>query len=173
MTLTIKPRHDWRASKRRGPVTHRKPATITELFVHWPGTPGKLVPANGWTATQERAIMRNLQRQHQLGNGWNDIGYSHVLFPNPHGLPRIYTARGAQYVPAAQQEHNAGTIAILVYMGADDALHSSTKARLRSYVRWVDEYAGHKVRVRGHGEVVGTQCPGPKLRRWVRFGRKR
>lgn len=173
MTLTISSRANWRAAARTGPVTYRKPSTITELFVHWPGTSGKLVPPNGWTATQERTIMRDLQRQHQDGNGWNDIGYSHVLFPNPNGLPRVYTGRGAQYVPASQLGHNEGTISILVYMGSEDKLHASTKARLRSYVRWVDTYTRGTVRVRGHGEVVGTECPGPKLRRWVRFGRKR
>lgn len=116
--------------------------------------------------------MRDLQRGH-FANGWSDIGYSHVLFPNPEGVPRIYTARGAQYVPAAQLNHNEGTIAIMVYMGAEDMVHESTKARLRSYVRWVDDYTGRTVAVRGHGEVFGTECPGPDLRAWVKSGRHR
>lgn len=173
MTLTIKPRADWNAAARRGKVAYRKADTITELFIHWPGTLGKLIPASGWTPRQERAIMRDLQRQHMVGNGWSDIGYSHVLFPNPNGQPRVYAARGARYVPASQLDHNAGTISILVYMGTKDTVHRSTKARLRSYVRFVDEYSGNKVRVRGHREVTGTECPGGALMRWVRFGRKR
>lgn len=120
----------------------------------------------------ERAIMRQLQQGH-FANGWSDIGYSHVMFPNPDGLPRIYTARGAQYVPAAQLRHNTGTIAIMVYMGTDDILHESTKSRLRSYVRWVDDYAGHRVSVRGHRDAVQTTCPGPLLTDWVRAGQHR
>lgn len=145
---------------------------ITELFVHWPGAKGKLIPPNGWTRTRERAIMREIQAGH-FANGWSDIGYSYVLFPNPKGQPRIYTARGGRYVPASQLKHNTGTISIMVYMGTGDELHASTKARLRSFVRWADKYAGRTLKVRGHGEVFGTECPGPELRRWVNGGRHR
>jgi hypothetical protein len=171
--LTIIPRVVWRPARRRGPVTRRPRSSIVELFVHWPGAIGKLVPAAGFTREQERAIMRKLQTDHMQGNGWSDIGYNHVLFPNPIGLPRVYTARGAQYVPASQLGHNSGTISIMVYMGTDDVLLDSTKARLRSYVRWVDRYAGRRVWVRRHGAVVSTECPGPALRRWVAKERHR
>lgn len=173
MALTFQPRWTWRPALRRGPVARRDPDTITELFVHWPGVrAAHVIPDTGWSRTQERRIMRDIQAGH-FGNGWSDIGYNHVLFPNPGGVPRIYTARGAQYVPAAQLRHNTGTIAIMVYMGADDMLHESTKSRLRSYVRWADDYSGNKLKIRGHGEVFGTECPGDQLRRWVRSERHR
>lgn len=174
MALTIYQRPIWRPARRRGPVTKRSPSSITELFVHWPGVAAKkLIPQGGWTQMQERAIMRDLQRGH-FANGWNDIGYNHVMFPSGSSrMPRIYTARGAQYVPASQMNHNAGTISIMVYMGLDDFLHESTKARLRSYVRWADKYASKKLKVRGHGEVFGTQCPGSLLRKWVAEERHR
>lgn len=171
--LQLITRRTWGAAARQGSVIQRAPSSITELFVHYPGAKDPtLIPPSGWTAAEERQIMRDLQRGH-FANGWSDIGYNHVLFPHPDGLPRIYTARGAQYIPAAQLKHNTGTIAIMVYMGSADMLHDSTKARLRSYVRWADDYAGRRLRVRGHGEVVQTACPGPALREWVRSARHR
>lgn len=170
--LTIISRSKWRAAARKGPLSGRLPDSIRELFIHYPGVTGKIIPANGWSEASEREIMRNLQRGH-FANGWSDIGYNHVLFPSPDGLPRIYTARGAQWTPAAQMKHNTGTIAIMVYAGTQDILHESTKTRLRSYVRWVDHYTGNKVNVRGHREVVQTACPGEVLQNWVNNGRHR
>jgi hypothetical protein len=117
--------------------------------------------------------MRDLQAGH-FANGWNDIGYNHVMFPSGSSrLPRIYTGRGAQYIPASQLDHNVGTISIMVYMSRDDFLHESTKSRLRSYVRWADNYSGNTLDIRGHGEVFGTECPGPQLRNWVAKERHR
>lgn len=171
--LTIIPRAVWRPARRGGPVESRPPEAIDELFVHWLGDERRIVPHDGWSRWGERALMRQIQRQHIQGNGWSDIGYNHVLFPNPKGTPRIYAARGAKYTPAAQKNHNHGTIAIMVYMGAGDTLLPSTTARLRSYVRWADRYAGRELEVRGHGEVVSTECPGPALRKWVKEARHR
>lgn len=171
--LTIHTRQRWRAAPRQGPVIARPASSIRELFVHYPGAHGHIIPADGWTEKREQEIMRELQRQHMKDNGWSDIGYNHVLFPNPNGVPRIYTARGAKYVPAAQLNHNAGTIAIMVYMGTTDTLHVSTQDRLRSYVRWADRYTNRTLRVRGHGDVVQTDCPGAALRGWVRAAKHR
>jgi hypothetical protein len=123
------------------------------------------------TVEEEHAQLRAWQRQHMQVNGWADGGYNHVLFPNwgrPEKVPRVYTFRGAQYVPAAQLNHNAGTLAVMVALGPDDPLTDDVKRRLFAFHRWAEDYAGHRLRVRGHGEVFGTECPGPRLRSFVK-----
>lgn len=173
MSLTIYPRTDWHARKSNGTRTRRAPSSITQLFIHWPGAVPKSWQ-NVNTVTEERATIKGFQNYHIDSNGWTDIGYNHVLVPNwgrPKQVPHIYTARGAQYVPAAQTDHNAGTLAICVLMGPDDPLLESVKERLRSYVRWAEHYAGHELKVMGHRQNPShpgaTECPGPKLLAYV------
>ncbi len=169
-SLTRIPRAVWRPAPRVRSVVERDPESIKELFIHWPG--GKVSSPQGRTFAQECEIMRSLQAAH-IANGWADIGYNFVLFPRVGATPRVYTARGARYIPAAQLNHNTGTLAIMVYTSPGEELAASTAARLRSFVRWADGYAGRTLAVRSHSEVVSTQCPGPQLRAWVQGGRHR
>lgn len=166
--MTVITRADWGAESPRSRRTARPASSIREVFFHWPGEDPR-----SWksvdTQKEEEAVLRSFQRSH-FGNGWSDIGYNHVL-SNRGDLPRLYTARGAQYVPAAQLNHNTGTIACCVLIGPDDVLREETIKRMRSYVRACEKYAGHRLRVRGHGEVVSTGCPGPQIRRAIANGK--
>lgn len=97
-----------------------------------------------------------------------------MLFPNwgrPKEIPNIYTARGAQFIPAATLDDNLESIAICVAMGPQDPLLESVESRLRSYVRWAQDYCGHELHVLGHRQNVAhpgaTECPGPKLLAYV------
>lgn len=175
MALSILQRTTWKARDARGNMDDREAKEIRELFVHWPGRPSGSYANSINSFLDERAAMRQIQLQH-FGQGWSDIGYNHVLIPDYIGdghTPRIYTGRGWRYTPASQLEHNTGTISIMVLMGPSDPLTSEVTARLRSYVRWCDQLTGHKLSVRGHGEVVSTACPGPALRSWVKNSRHR
>lgn len=176
MSLTIIGRKQWGAKRRRNAVQSRSPSSIRELFIHWPGRPSGSYARSINSLANEYAILRQIQQGH-FNNGWSDIGYNHILVPDYIGdghTPRLYTARGAMYTPAAQLNHNAGTLAIMVLMGPDDRLTSDVRERLRSYVRWADDYAGGRpLVVRCHGDVFSTECPGPALRNWVRTDRHR
>jgi hypothetical protein len=167
--MTVASRSDWNARKPNGTRTRRAPSSINEVFFHWPGS----LPAS-WknvnTVGEEEATLRAFQNHHIDGNGWTDIGYNHVL-GTAGPVPRLYTARGAQYLPAAQLNHNAGTIACCVLIGPEDYLHEYIIDRMRSYVRACEKYTGHRLRVRGHGEVVDTDCPGPQIRAAIRAGK--
>lgn len=171
--LTILSRSRWDAKPPTSPRTLRKPYTIRELFIHWPGEDPR-----SWhdihTQNQEATVLRSFQHYHQVDNGWADIGYNHVMGNGGFKeVPRIWTGRGAQYIPAAQLGHNPGTIAICVLVGPNDPITENIVSRLRSYIRWAEGYSGNKLRVRGHGEVYGTECPGPRLRGIIRSGRLR
>ncbi len=163
--LTIIERKAWNPDARGGPVQRRPFDSLTELFIHWPGA----VP-DTWshltTDMREHMAIHGIQRFHIQSNGWSDIGYNYVMVPN-YGrrsrVPNIYEARGGQYLPAAQLHHNTDTLAICVLMGPNDHLSDDVKARLRSFVRWARRKTGNDLHVRGHREVTGTECPGPKL----------
>lgn len=150
-------------------MERRKPSDIHEVFFHWPGG----IPAswdNVTSPAEEKATIRGFQHQHIHVNGWSDIGYNHVM-GHFGPVPNVYTARGAQYTPAAQLGHNQGTIACCILIGPDDFLRQDVINRMRSYIRWAEEYTGNRLRVRGHGEVFGTECPGPSIRKAISSGR--
>lgn len=169
MSLTIIQRSDWGARPRNGTPERRSPSSIDTLVVHWPGHTGSLKHIN--TTAEEKAQLRAWQDFHIDGNGWIDLGYNHVIFPNwgrPGQAPHVYTGRGARYTPAAQANNNRGTLAVMVAIGTEDGVNPATKRRLRSYVRWAEEYVGHELRVVGHRHFGGTSCPGDKLNRYTR-----
>ena len=135
--------------------------------MHWPGISGSLQRVN--TDAEEHALIRSIQQEH-FNRGFIDIGYNHVLLPNwdrRMQSANIYTARGAQYLPAAQGGHNTGTLSICVMIGITDPLIGDVKSRLRSYVRWAEDYTGRELRVRPHRAVNQTECPGDKLAAYV------
>jgi hypothetical protein len=165
--MTVISRKEWNAAPPTKPRTRRAPSSIREVFFHWPGSEPR-----SWervdTQSEEEAILRSFQRSHQ-GQGWADIGYNHVM-GNADAVPRLYTGRGAQFVPAAQLGHNTGTIACCILIGPEDFLRGDIIVRMRSYVRACEQFAGHRLRVRGHGEVVSTDCPGPQIRKALNSG---
>lgn len=168
--LTIIGRRAWRARSPRT-MESRAPSSVHELFIHWPGEAHSFAHVN--TAAEERAQMRAWQNFHMDVRQWSDIGYNYVLFPNfgrPKQAPNIYVGRGFEYVPAAQFNHNAGTVAIVVALGDQDHVTDDVARRLRSFHRWAEDHTGRTLTVRGHGEVFSTDCPGPQLRKLIRDG---
>lgn len=163
--LTIHSRSSWNPESRGCRPPRQDPSEVHELFIHWPGgLPGTWQYVN--TVAEEHAAIRGIQHSHIHDNDWCDIGYTGVLCPNwgrPSRVPNLYWARGGKWLPAGQLGHNFGTWAFLVLMGPNDPLTDDVKARLRSLVREVRRLTGNDVAVRGHREVVATECPGPKL----------
>jgi hypothetical protein len=171
MSLTIIQRTTWNARRPSRGMDERPPSAIHELFIHWPGEADSFTHVN--TAAEERSQMRAWQQFHMDVRGWSDIGYNFALFPNfgrPKQAPNIYVGRGLQFTPAAQLNHNTGTVAIVVAIGAHDHVTDDIARRLRSFHRWAEDRTGNKLRVRGHGEVFGTDCPGPQLRKLIHDG---
>lgn len=129
-----------------------------ELFIHHEAGPVR--PAQ--SAAAERVIIRGIRNQHIRGNGWDDIGYSYVLFPSG----RMYTGRGFRGLPAAQLNHNAGTVAICLAGHYDKQQISIAQKR-----RLIDAANNlHALGVRtvgGHRQVTQTACPGAKAYAWI------
>src|SRR5690554_791665 len=95
--LSIISRAQWGArqptKKPVGMVTPQR-----DIYVHHTADNG---PGPGPHA--EAAYMRHLQRFHQDGRGWADIGYSFVIMPSG----RVYEGRGFAVVGAHTEGHNS------------------------------------------------------------------
>lgn len=172
MSLTVISRADWKARPPVRPRTRRSRASITEFFLHWPGSEGSLAAIN--TAAEERAWLRETQHFHMTkpDDPYIDLGYNLVMGNGRDGkVPRVYTGRGLQYLPASQLGHNPGTASLCVILGARDELTDEMISRIRSVIRYVEQYSGNRLRVRGHREVVGTTCPGPQITAALRAGK--
>jgi len=133
----------------------------TELFIHHSDTPN----ANRIdTVAEQHATLRSFQNFHMDTRGWSDIGY-HLICFQPYGgikQARLYRGRPIRYVPAAQQGHNTGTIALCV-VSANDPVKDRTVDRIDAAIRALAEKYP-LTRVRAHGDVFATDCPGSHLR---------
>ena len=117
----------------------------------------------------ERQEMRNIQRQHQRANGWNDIGYNYVIMPSG----RVYEGRGFNVRGAHTANHNTGTIGVS-FAGNYD-VNKPTARSIAAYhaLRLRLRVKGAKVvRVRGHRQMPdqSTACPGRHLMGALKLG---
>jgi hypothetical protein len=94
------------------------------------------------------------------GRGWSDVGYH--FFIKKDGT--IQRGRPLESVPAAQANHNAGTIAICCH-GLDVAAFTPAQfASLRDLCGQIDDAygasgSGGRVTFHGHCEVSAKSCP--------------
>lgn len=113
--------------------------------------------------------MRELEQFH-LDRGWAGIGYHFVLFRSG----RLYEGRPVWAVPAAQEGHNSGTVAIAL-VGNYEVDDTTRAQRLRAIAAAESLRIRRGVRVMGgHREAPGssTVCPGKNVMRrldsWAR-----
>lgn len=150
----ILPRHSWTTRKPR-PMVKQDPKKVKEFFLHWPGNNRN----KNLTPAQEQALLRSFLTLHMDKNGWSFIGYSFAVFSSG----RCYKLRDMQWVPAAQEGHNTNTVGVCC-IGPITSQMAATLIDLKNHC---DRRAGRDLKVRGHGEVVQTECPGPDLRAFV------
>ncbi|MEE4377865.1 MAG: N-acetylmuramoyl-L-alanine amidase [Candidatus Competibacteraceae bacterium] len=97
-----------------------------------------------------------MRRWHVNGNGWNDVGYHYFITKQGH----IQAGRPVGKIPAAQYQHNSGTIAICLH-GLKEGLFTSQQFQsLIALCKSIDAaYPDKKLRFRGHREVANKACP--------------
>lgn len=99
-----------------------------------------------------------VMRSWHLQRGWSDVGYH--AFVTMAGV--IQPGRPLEVVPAAQEGHNTGSIAICAHgLNRDDFTPAQLRAVHTLCMRLRDQYAarGIKLRFRGHCEVSAKACP--------------
>lgn len=117
-------------------------------------------------ATLEDAIqeMKFIQRFHQKGRGWIDIGY-HFLID---GSGRIFQGRPEGAVGAHVKNKNTGNVGISL-MGSfqkpqNQQPTAKQMASLIALARWVSAaYSVNAQTIKGHRDQRDTDCPGANL----------
>lgn len=130
------------------------------IVVHWNG-PG----LGAYTMAQVPGIVRGTWSFHVHGNGWADIAYNFAI----DRFGRIWEGRGdyARNAASGEEWANGNLLAVEVMMGIGDPLTQDVKDALVRITRaYVD--SGRPLDVRGHADVVATQCPGGDLLRFIR-----
>lgn len=149
MTLDIVSRTRWGAAKPKPMTDGNRP---TECFIHHSeNAHAKTVD----TFDEQSAAVRGIQDFHMgPDRGWSDIGYHYVVFQTK---PRVFQGRSWFYVPAAQQDHNAGTLAICVY---GDGRREEIAPHTRFLIEQIIGRHPSILTIGGHRDVVSTVCPG-------------
>ena len=141
-------------------------------------------PASTVNLADSYREMRDLQRMHQQGEGWADVGY-HFLIDQ---AGRVLEGRPlhAQGAHAGNSELNRGNIGICLignFFPQPDrgpeyahAAHPSSE-QMEGLNRLVDQLQSHygiaNNQIWGHQDLKETACPGPYLQNWVNKRRAR
>ncbi|MAW59651.1 MAG: hypothetical protein CMJ94_02310 [Planctomycetes bacterium] len=166
------PRRDWGAQRLL--ANHDPMEAPFRITVHHTAE-----PADTHALDSGKREMRDLQRMHQQGNGWADLGY-HFLIDQ---AGRVYEGRplSAQGAHAGNSELNRGNIGICLIgnfvaqpeRGSDYALaQAPTGAQLDKLDNLVaalqSKYGISDSQIWAHSHLKETACPGPALLEWVR-----
>lgn len=138
----------------------------TEIFLHHSAFNGTAID----TFAEQCAAMRQMDAQH-LGQGWpGGIGYCIVGF-KPYGKlrrVRFFIGRGPDNVPAAQLDHNSGTIPIcLVGNFEHEKVGWRMRRKLKRVIRRLKDEHPTLRRLRPHNAVTATACPGDNIERII------
>lgn len=87
--------------------------------------------------------------------GWSGIGYHFFISKNG----AVFHGRGLDKVPAAQEGHNTGSIAICCHGKDRDKFTKAQMDALHSLCRDIDFAYDGKVTFHGHCEVANKACP--------------
>lgn len=155
----VRSRHSWRARQWKAFNTQSPPR---QAFVHHGAESDREAKRiTNWTSMY--AAMREVQNFHMDTRGWSDIAYHYVVFQARGKIAHanICEGRPVNHVPAAQLDHNTGTLAICVFgmIDHDDKLQDDTLHAIAQIIR-AHPSVTH---VGGHRDVTQTSCPGDML----------
>lgn len=140
-------------------------AQLREVFLHH-SDHARAEVLDHWD--EQVAVMKGMQDYHMFTKGWDDLGYHFVVFQMYGNLEvvRVLRGRPVNHIPAAQLNHNTGTVAICTVgnFQGDDAVKASTVAAIVDVINHVRaNNADHISSIGGHRDVVLTSCPGDAM----------
>ena len=124
------------------------------------------------SASSLSTTVDDIRRWHVEGNGWDDIGYHHVI--SQFGI--VYKGRDMAYQGAHARGSNADSIGICVVGNNTDHLNRWTQEQVIALQKlWHSfQMIWNGIQLYGHRDVSsGTECPGLDVRALLtgpRFG---
>lgn len=156
-------RDDWHAAKPQ-PTMSQTLNSVTEVFIHHSDDTNAEVVNS---LPVQKTAMQRTQQFHMKTRGWSDIAYHFVVFQEYGSIPlaRVFAGRALSAVPAAQLDHNVGTLAICVYGNFEtDLVKPSTRFAIEETINHARKLGMHNLhKLGGHRDVVATSCPGKNL----------
>lgn len=161
-------RSTWTKATKGGTVLKGSGRTITDIYIHYPGQPGKI------GAESNQSIINRLEsyrKLHKNTKGWADIAYN--LAVDQKG--NVWELRGVE----RQSGANGGTHsnrtgqAILVLVGNTEEPTAACIKGIQEAIKLVRKQHPSAKRIRGHQQSpdnTSTDCPGSHLMRLVKSG---
>ncbi|MFG3338730.1 N-acetylmuramoyl-L-alanine amidase [Glycomyces sp. NPDC048151] len=107
---------------------------------------------------------REIQDFHMNSRGWSDIGYNFLVGDDG----TIYHGRGWLTVGAHIAGHNTECVGVCVIGNyVSRAVPEPVKDALAWLYDEANRRAGKTLRIRTHGQLASTACPGERLADWV------
>lgn len=166
-SITLYDREDWGAAQPRDMTEQGWDAH--EVFLHHTSD----TAAGLFSLGEQCARMRYYQRLHMGAEGheaWADIGYHFVAFPpfvTPAGTEvpaRLFQGRERHFVPAAQEGHNRGTLAVCVVGNYQkQVVPRNVIYAVEVLLKDLMSRGAPLKTLGGHKDVVSTECPGRNL----------
>lgn len=155
--VAVVSRAQWGAAFGLSP--NRVPPTARTWFVvHWPG---------GGVSADERAMVRNIERQHRLSLGWSAApGYNYLVGQSG----TIYEGCGRDIRGVHSPPRNADGWGVQVMTPMAGRPSQAALNSTRALYDWLCGVAGRRLNMGWHAQHVATACPGPDLIAWVRAG---
>jgi hypothetical protein len=144
-------RSGWGARKPKRSPQHVSAGQRTLFVIHHSGAPASQSP-------------RQIQDWCMDGRGFADVDYNFLV--DQQGV--IYEGRGWDVIGAHTVGYN--TVGIGVCVIGNDELSDAVKRSLVLLYREANARCGKTLKVRGHGQLANTGCPGGKITAWIRAG---
>ena len=111
---------------------------------------------------EQKRRMLDYQSFHINTRGWCAIGYHYVVFPefSDAVYARIFEGRPRNAVPAAQEGHNSGTLAICVVGAGNACMDDSQRYAVEVLINRLKDNGAPLRTLGGHRDVTATACPG-------------
>ena len=158
--ITLYEREDWGYREACSPTSQGWDAH--EVFIHHTDDTARGIDS----LLDQKNRMQDYQNFHINTRGWCAIGYHYVVFPEfttssgTHVNARIFEGRPRDSVPAAQEGHNQGTLAISVVGAGDARMDDSQRYAVEVLVNWLKDNGAPLRTMGGHRDVTVTACPG-------------
>lgn len=115
------------------------------------------------SASPLNTTVEDIRRWHVDGNGWDDIGYHHVISQ----LGIVYKGRDMAYQGAHTKGSNSDSIGVCVVGNNTQEVNRWTREQVSALNRlWLAmQLLWEGIEVYGHRDIsTGTECPGVDVR---------